>query len=907
MNANVVKLLLLPLERFLATGFPNYEQSTINFHTIMKSRSLLTLALAMSALSTMAQPFPYQNPALSPDERAADLVSRLTLEQKASLMVDESAAIPELGIRRYGWWNEALHGYARSGLATVFPQAIGMAASFDPALVQEVFTAASDEARAKHTVYEQNGGSGRYQGLTVWTPNINIFRDPRWGRGQETYGEDPFLTAEMGIAVVRGLQGPEDSKYDKLHACAKHYAIHSGPEYSRHTFNVEDLSLRDLRETYLYAFERLVREAHVKEVMCAYNAYEGQPCCGSNTLLTQILRNQWGYDDVIVSDCGAIDDFYSKSYDNHRTHPDAASASADAVISGTDLNCGSTYRHIPEAVERGLLTEEQVDKSVFRLLRARFQLGEMDPDSLVEWSQIPFDVVASKEHDALALKMAHESVVLLQNKKKTLPLDLDEYTSTHRLAVIGPNADDSLAHWGNYYGTAARTYSVLSGIRGKLADPEAVVYHKVSELVTPETFLSHFADCSIVNGSKGMDAHYFAGTQCEGDPIASVVYTSPFQLCTSGNTVFAPGVPLSDFSATYSTVYHAKTDGKLIISLFANGQGSITVADGEPTTFSMWHGSRRVNCTVDVKAGQDYPIDIHFATTNGDAQLNFDLGMREPLSDEALLALLDGIDDVIYVGGISPQLEGEEMRVDYEGFKGGDRTSIELPAVQRHALQVLHDGGKRVIFVNMSGSAIALEPETQSCDAIVQGWYNGQDGGIAIADVLFGECNPSGKLPVTFHKNDSQLPDYEDYNMSAGHTYRYMKEEPLFPFGFGLSYSRFRYGRGRLDSRTMTPDGSVTLTIPVRNRSRIDGDETIQIYVAKVDDTDGPRCALRAFRRVNIPARQRVRTSFTLTAKEICTFDNNAGTLACTPGTYRVYYGSSSKPSDLRCCEVTVE
>ena len=892
---------------------------------VMKRFLLPLLVSGLAVFTAHGQLLPYQNPALSADERAADLVSRLTLEQKASLMVDESAAIPELGIRRYGWWSEALHGYARSGLATVFPQAIGMAASFDPTLVEEVFTAASDEARAKHTVYEQNGGSGRYQGLTVWTPNINIFRDPRWGRGQETYGEDPFLTAEMGIAVVRGLQGPEDAKYDKLHACAKHYAIHSGPEWSRHSFNVEDISLRDLTETYLYAFERLVREAHVKEVMCAYNAYEGQPCCGSNTLLTQILRNQWGYDDVIVSDCGAIDDFYAKSYENHRTHPDAASASADAVINGTDLNCGNTYRHIPEAVERGLITEEQVNKSVFRLLRARFQLGEMDPDSLVEWTRIPYDVVACKEHDALALKMAHESVVLLQNRNKTLPLDVEDYTPARRLAVIGPNADDSLAHWGNYYGTAARTYSVLSGIRGKMADPEAVVYHKVSELVSPETFISHFTDCSIENVGNGMAANYFAGTHQEGDPIATEVYTSPFQLCTSGNTVFAPGVPLTDFSATYSTVYHAKADGVLIVSLFANGQGSITVADGEPTTFSMWHGSRRVNTTVNVKAGQDYPIQILFATTNGDAQLNVDLGMREPLADESLLSLLDGIDDVIYVGGISPQLEGEEMRVDYEGFKGGDRTSIELPAVQRHALQVLHEAGKRVIFVNMSGSAIALEPETESCDAIVQGWYNGQNGGIAIADVLFGDCNPSGKLPVTFYRNDAQLPDYEDYHMSSGHTYRYTKEKPLFAFGYGLSYSRFRYGHARRSRWTTLPTslgggrgeastfkacralkGSVTLTVPVKNVSRRDGDEVVQLYVARVGDTEGPARSLRAFRRVTIPAGQKARVTFTLTDRELATFDSNAGALVTTPGRYRIFYGPSSDPKALRHVDVRV-
>ena len=765
----------------------------------MKRPILLLSLLLCCAMGMMSQArYPYQDPNLSPDERAADLLSRLTLEQKASLMVNNSAAIPELGIRRYDWWSEALHGYARSGIATVFPQSIGMAASFDPELVEQVFTAASDEGRAKHTLYEQSGGSGQYQGLTVWTPNINIFRDPRWGRGQETYGEDPYLTAMMGLAVVRGLQGPEDSKYDKLHACAKHYAVHSGPEYKRHAFNAEDISLRDLTETYLYAFERLVREGHVKEVMCAYNAFEGEPCCGSNTLMVQILRNQWGYDDVVVSDCGAIDDFYAKSYENHRTHPDAASATADAVISGTDLNCGGTYRHIPEAVERGVLTEEQVNKSLFRLLRARFQLGEMDPDSLVEWTKIPASVIACEAHDALALRMARETVVLLQNNRHTLPLDAKDYSSTHRLAVIGPNSADTVAHWGNYNGTPRHTYSVLEGIRTKLYNPDAIYYHKVSELVTPEL-----------------------------------------------------------------------------------------------------------------------------------------------ISNEQLLTELDGITDVIYVGGISPQLEGEEMRVDFEGFKGGDRTSIELPAVQRNTLTALRKAGKRVIYVNMSGSAIALEPESKSCDAIVQGWYGGQNGGLAIADVLFGEYNPAGRLPVTFYKNDVQLPDYEDYNMSAGHTYRYTKERPLFPFGHGLSYSTFKYGRARWSSKMASESkkGSlsvrlgllsfrfdklslrfakrsvvfraqlkegVTLTIPVKNRSRIDGDEVVQLYVTKLGEKGGPCYALRGFKRVSVPAQEKMDVSFLLTEKELCVFDNNEGGLACTPGTYRIFYGPSSDKRKLRHIDVKV-
>ncbi len=735
----------------------------------MKRPILLLTMLLGSALCLMSQAlYPYQDPNLTPDERAADLLSRLTLEQKAVLMVNTSSAIPELGIRHYDWWSEALHGYARSGLATVFPQSIAMAASFDTELVEQVFTATSDEGRAKHTLYEQSGGSRQYQGLTVWTPNINIFRDPRWGRGQETYGEDPYLTATMGLAVVRGLQGPEDSKYDKLHACAKHYAVHSGPEYKRHAFNAEDISLRDLTETYLYAFERLVREGHVKEVMCAYNAFEGEPCCGSNTLLVQILRNQWGYDDVVVSDCGAIDDFYSKSYDNHRTHPDAASATADAVINGTDLNCGGTYRHIPEAVERGLLTEEQVNTSVFRLLRARFQLGEMDPDSIVEWTKISPDVIACDEHDALALKMAHETVVLLQNKRRALPLDASQYSASRRLAVIGPNAADTVIHWGNYNGTPRRTYSVLDGIRTKLSDPEALYYNKVSGLVV-------------------------------------------------------------------------------------------------------------------------------------DAEL----------SDDELLASLNGITDVVYVGGISPKLEGEEMRVDYEGFRGGDRTSIELPAIQRHTLEVLHAAGKRVIYVNLSGSAIALEPETKNCDAIVQGWYGGQNGGIAIADVLFGDYNPAGRLPVTFYKNDAQLPDYEDYNMSAGHTYRYMKERPLFPFGYGLSYSKFRIGRahksGQLTANASAVEGEVELTIPVKNLSHYDGEEVVQLYVAKKGEKEGPCYALRGFKRVPVPALSKQTVTFTLTEKDLRVFSQEAGKLVTTPGTYRIYYGPSSDKRRLRHVDVKVK
>ena len=501
--------------------------------------------------TTLSAQLPYQNPDLTPEQRATDLLQRLTVEEKISLMQNNSPGIPRLGIRPYEWWNEALHGVARAGLATVFPQTIGMAASFNDSLVQKVFTAVSDEARAKNRAFNDQGQYKRYQGLTMWTPNVNIFRDPRWGRGQETYGEDPYLTSRMGVAVVKGLQGPDSARYDKLHACAKHFAVHSGPEWNRHSFNAENIAPRDLWETYLPAFKTLVQEADVKEVMCAYNRFEGDPCCGSNRLLTQILRDEWGFNGIVVSDCGAISDFWGAK--KHNTHPDAAHASADAVLSGTDLECGSNYRKLTDAVKAGIISEEQIDISVKRLLKARFELGEMEESH--PWA-LPYSIVDCPEHRHLALQIAHETMTLLQNKENILPLDKHA-----KVAVIGPNANDSVMQWGNYNGTPSHTSTLLSALRSKLPAAQ-LIYEPVCGLTDDITFNSLFNQCSY-HAKPGFTATYWNNPDFKGAADATVQLSTPFRFTTLGATAFAPGIELTGFTGRYQTIFRPKKSGNL--------------------------------------------------------------------------------------------------------------------------------------------------------------------------------------------------------------------------------------------------------------------------------------------------------------------------------------------------------
>ena len=659
--------------------------------------------------------------------------------------MDTSQPVERLGIKKYNWWNEALHGIARNGLATVFPMPIGLAATFDAEAVHDMFVTVSDEARAKNTKAAAEGSYERYEGLTVWTPNINIFRDPRWGRGIETYGEDPYLTATLGVEVVKGLQClGEDEKYDKMHACAKHFAVHSGPEWNRHTFNAENIKPRDLYETYLPAFEALVKDAQVKEVMCAYNRFEGDPCCDSDQLLIKILREEWDYQGIVVSDCWAISDFYREE-NSHKTHPDSASASAAAVLSGTDLECGNSYLSLVDGVKRGLIKESDIDVSVKRLLKARYELGEMDDPKEVSWTKIPFSVVASKEHHEQALEMARKTMTLLQNKNNILPLKRGGKT----FALVGPNANDSIMQWGNYNGFPSHTITMLEGIQKAIAEDDKLI---------------HVPGCSWVKGESNI-----------------------------------------------------------------------------PQT----------------------------------------------------LAQVKDADVIIFAGGISPQLEGEEMGVDLPGFRGGDRTDIELPAIQRQLLKALKAAGKKIVLVNYSGSPIGLEPETQSCDAILQAWYPGQAGGQAVAEVLFGDYNPAGRLPVTFYKNVDQLPDFEDYNMT-GRTYRYFQGEPLFPFGHGLSYTTFTYGDVQLPA-SAKDDETIKICVPVTNSGKMDGDEIVQVYIKKQSDTEGPIKALRAFKRVHIPAGQTIQVELELTPKQLEWWDAETNTMRTQAGNFDVMVGGNSE------------
>ncbi|WP_410520347.1 xylan 1,4-beta-xylosidase [Duncaniella muris] len=843
--------------------------------------------LAMTAPAVSAQMLPYQNPALSSTERAEDLCSRLTLEEKVKLMMNSSPAIERLGIPAFDWWSEALHGVGRNGLATVFPSCIGMAASFDDDLIEEVFTAVSDEARAKNTLARKQGNVGKYKCLSFWTPNINVFRDPRWGRGQETYGEDPYMNGRMGLRVVRGLQGDGSDKYWKLHACAKHYAVHSGPEKTRHQFDINTLPARELWETYLPAFKMLVQEGKVQQVMCAYQRFEGAPCCGSDRLLNSILRYKWGFDGLVVSDCGAIGDFYREG--RHEVSKDAAAASALGVLSGTDVECGSVYKRLPQAVSRGDIKESDIDVSVKRLLKGRFELGDFDPDSLVSWTSIPLSVVNSKAHRDLARKMGREQMVLLKNNG-LLPLS----PKSGKIMVMGPNAADSTMQWGIYYGQPGHTVTILEALRERLGQDLSYVRGcAVTQMTDRE---SVFGSMSNSKG-RGMEATYWNNTRMEGTPAAETVYTSAIQLDNGGNTVFAPGVNLTNFTTRIKGTLVADRDETLNM-IYNNDDGLRIIINGD-TVHNRWKTDPLDfrERELPVKKGQKYDIEVDYMQLEDDATLNFDIMRTRQVTAADAVAQAKDADVVIFAGGISPAYEREEAKVREPGFDDGDRTSIELPAPQREILKALHEAGKKIVLVNCSGSAVALTPENETCDAILQAWYPGEQGGYAVTDVLFGDYNPSGKLPVTFYKDDSQLPAFDDYLM-AGRTYRYMRQAPLYPFGYGLSYTTFDISKPKYKNSKVT--------VSVKNTGKVSGTEIVQVYMRRPSDTAGPNKTLRGYTRVDLAPGQSKTVEIDFPRELFENWDEAAQEMRVVPGEYELMVGSSSDAKDLKTIKVKI-
>ena len=857
---------------------------SVKTHRIIFFLSLLTILIANVCQAQSFKGFPMWDTNLSFEVRVKDLVSRLTLEEKVGQMLNAAPAIPRLGIPAYDWWNEVLHGVARTPFhVTVYPQAIGMAAGWDSTALATMAHYSALEGRAvfnKATALGRN--NERYLGLTYWTPNINIFRDPRWGRGQETYGEDPFLTSMLGRAFVRGLQG-DDPKYLKAAACAKHFAVHSGPEPSRHSDNFSPSSY-DLWDTYLPAFKELVTNAKVEGVMCAYNAFHGQPCCGSDVLMNDILRNQWQFKGYVTSDCWAIDDFFKF----HKTHPDATTASVDAVLHGTDVECGTdVYKSLLDGVNKGMIKEAQLDISLIRLFTTRYRLGMFDPVSMVKYAQTPESILETAEHKAHSLKMAQQSIVLLKNEGNTLPLS----KSIKKIAVLGPNADNRIVVLGNYNGQPSEIITALQGIKNKLGPEVELIYEKAINF-TNDTLLAY---ANVSNqysweGKPGFKAEYYNNVALRGEPEMVRMEKSVDHLWQEGEAVVGR-IRANNFSARYSAHYKADEDGYITFEIEADDGYRFFVNDKE--VLNAWQRNRWGARTykLDTKKDASYKIVVEYWQGEGKANVHLRAGLLEKSNLSAIVNRVKDADAIVYVGGISPQLEGEEMRVDFPGFNGGDRTSILLPGVQTELLKMLKSTGKPLVFVVMTGSAIALPYEDQNIPAIVNAWYGGQSAGTAIADVLFGDYNPAGRLPVTFYKADSDLPDFKSYDMN-NRTYRYFKGDALYPFGHGLSYTSFQYSKLKTPGK-IKAGATVKVSATVTNTGKKDGDEVVQLYLAYPEVTGkAPIRALKGFNRIRLKAGESKTVSFTLSPEQ-CQLVNEEGALYQPKGKMEISLGGT--------------
>ena len=906
-------------------------------------------AIAIQNVSAQTQ-YPWQDPKMPREQRVENLLGMLTPEEKVGLMMNKSISIERLGIPSYNWWSEACHG-VRQGGYTVYPQPIGMAAAFNAQLVYDVFSQVSDEARANwnrsdHSVKHVGMGETYYPGnpeLTFWCPNVNIFRDPRWGRGQETCGEDPYMNAVLGVQTVLGMQGNQmrvqsselrditsanktkvsqpstlnSQQYYKTHACAKHYAVHSGPEPLRHSMNVEP-SNRDLWETYLPAFKALVKKGDVREVMCAYQRFEGKPCCASDRLLIDILRNKWGYDGLVVTDCDAINNFFNRG--QHETHKDPLSATVDAVLNGTDLECGKVMMNLTDGLQKGLIKESDLDEHLRKTLMGRFELGMFDPADMVPWSTLSPSTISCEAHDALATQAARESMVLLENKtimvgaewKAVLPLS----KTLRTLAVLGPNADDVELLNGNYGGTPTEEHqhSLLSGIKAALPNTN-IIYEKACELNDEYQTIHHLQD---FNDGKGVKVEFWNDRDAalDSSPVKTGYYNE-LNFSTFGAWGFAEGVSNDNLAVRISGQYKATFTGEMKYTLMTdNGyvlkvNGAVVEENkGGDRRRGFGFGRRVEYKSFPVEQGKTYDVVIEYRRGNGNfAMLRGDICERKLVDFTDLANKVKQADAIIIIGGISARMEGE----------GGDKQDIELPKVQQMLLRAMHQTGKPVVFVNCSGSAIAFGSVEGEYDALLQAWYPGQGGAKALAEVLFGDYNPGGKLPVTFYRSTQDLPDFLDYSMK-NRTYRYFTGQPQYAFGYGLSYTTFKTGQGTISGTSGTPgkpgtpgksgiSGTplCTVTVPVTNTGKREGTETVQVYVKRLDDPGAPIKALKGFQKLSLKPGETKKAVIALDSEAFEYYDETIDELAVKPGRYQILYGTSSRDEDLQAFDFEVK
>lgn len=859
---------------------------------------ILLILFSRLLFAQSAQLFPFQNPNLSVEERVNDLANRLTLQEKITQMVFNAPAIERLGIPEYNWWNESLHGVARNGLATVFPQAIGLAATWNKELVHQVGNVISDEARAKYNDGISKNQRGLYQGLTFWSPNINIFRDPRWGRGQETYGEDPYLTGKIAVNFIKGLQG-NDPNYFKVVATSKHYAVHSGPEPDRHSFNAE-VSEYDLRETYLPAFKMSVQDANVQSIMCAYNSLRGNACCSNEPLLNKILREEWGFNGYVVSDCWAIQDIWQF----HKQAEDAKEAAAISVKAGTDLNCGVSFKYLFEAYKNNLVGEEEINVAFKRLFNARFKLGMFDPIEMVPFNKINLDVVDSKKHKELALQTARESIVLLKNENNLLPLN----KNIRSIAVIGPNANDVEVLLGNYNGFPSIAVTPLEGIQKKLKSKTKIYYETGCDIiegmpnsvVIPENYF--YTDKSL--RQRGLFAEVFNNARFEGAPVIKKV-DSKIDFWWFLNIPFKQ-LKQNDFSIRWSGyIVPPKSGNYKIGGMGFNGlhiylEDSLIVQDdGE-------HGPLKKFAELNLEKGKPYKIRVDYYSSARYSMVQLLWTIPDEEKEKRAIEVAKKSDVVIMCMGISPRLEGEELELNVNGFSGGDRTSLDLPEIQQNLIKKIARLGKPIVLVLLNGSALSINWESENIPAIIETWYGGQAAGDALSDVLFGDYCPSGKLPVTFYKSVDQIPDFRNYDMK-GRTYRYFEGEVLYPFGFGLSYTTFEFSNVRLETDRIRYNGSTKLLVDIKNTGKRSGEEVVQLYVKGrgLKENDAIK-TLKGFEKIFLKPGETKTFVFEITPEVLQKYVEGKGFIV-EKRNYTLMVGSSSRDSDLHEINLTVE